>query len=294
MSYSHNSLRGYRLTDLGKKSLLAISSGRFEAIFSGETFTNAPSYKITYRLRLHRLAEVLVTMLGAGVVSFPWEKPNLALNEMLELDRATYYSAVEVKGIGLQGNKIRGSRATGLLLTDDAVTTVYNIGSTEEVRWDYRAEMRLKAFAQIELMQNRLALPYQDEQLRAIVFAADMRQFAVLMDNTRQLKSGFFAFSGDYQHFYFLTNDRKGETILRLLCDSGRKSVRAGRRFERGPCPGRPGLAGGKRRLYGRRPSGAPWLHLRYAAYPALRQCAGYAWAERYADLLRLSGAGAP
>ena len=126
------------------------------------------------------MAEVLVTMLGAGVVSFPWEKPNLALNEMLELDRPTYYSAVEVKGIGLQGNKIRGSRATGLLLTDDAVTTVYNIGSTEEVRWDYRAEMRLKAFAQIELMQNRLALPYQDEQLRAIVFAADMRQLAVL------------------------------------------------------------------------------------------------------------------
>ena len=171
------------------------------------------------------MAEVLVTMLGAGVVSFPWEKPNLALNEILELDRPTYYSAVEVKGIGLQGNKIRGSRATGLLLTDDAVTTVYNIGSTEEVRWDYRAEMRLKAFAQIELMQNRLALPYQDEQLRAIVFAADMRQLAVLMDNTRQLKSGFFAFSGDYQHFHFLTNDRKGETILRLLCDSGRKSV---------------------------------------------------------------------
>ena len=35
----------------------------------------------------------------------------------------------------------------------------------------------------------------------------------------------YFVLDGNYQHFYYLTSDHKGELILRLLCDAEQRTV---------------------------------------------------------------------
>ena len=57
-----------------KRLLLSARPDLFSGIFSGSTVTNNPKYTVPHRLRLHRMAEVLVTMMQARVPSFPWEK----------------------------------------------------------------------------------------------------------------------------------------------------------------------------------------------------------------------------
>lgn len=79
-TYYRDGLRGLRLTAAAKKQLAADWPDRFVPLFTGDTMTNAPKYSILHRLRLHRMAEVLVSMFNVGILSFPWEKPTAFSN----------------------------------------------------------------------------------------------------------------------------------------------------------------------------------------------------------------------
>ena len=74
-TYYHDGLRGLRLTTTAKRLLAARQPDRYLPLFTGDTSTNAPKYSVPHRLRLHRMAEVLVTTYNAGLLTFPWEKP---------------------------------------------------------------------------------------------------------------------------------------------------------------------------------------------------------------------------
>ena len=226
-TYYRDGLRGLRLTAAAKKQLAADWPDRFSTLFAGDTMTNAPKYTILHRLRLHRLAEVLVTMLNADVSTFPWQKPviftPMPLSEPPYIDRPAYFSSREVKDLGEAATKIRNSRAVGVLLTDGFIFSVYNTGPAL-MKWDYQAEMRLKAMLQIELRQNRLCGQFGDAEQCAILFGSDMGQVPVLLDADTQSRDHFIQ-DGSYHHFYFLTNDHHGEVILRLLCDPQEKAA---------------------------------------------------------------------
>ena len=159
---------------------------------------------------------------------FPWEKPVLFCSTPPAaapyINRPTYYSSKEVKGLGSQAVKIRGSRLTGLLLADDAIFTVYNTGPFV-MKWEYKAEMRLKALVQTELCQRRLPEQYQNDVLRAIVFGSEMEQMALLMGVDGDGRHNYFVLDGNFEHFHYLTNDHYGEFILRLLCDAEQRAV---------------------------------------------------------------------
>lgn len=220
-TYSGNDLRGLRLTTKAKKLLSSSQPDKYVRLFSGETATNAPKYSIPGRIRLHRMAEVLLLMHNAGVVVFPWEKPPVFQPARAHIgyaiQRPTYYSSREIKEIGPQGNKIRGSRATGILLTDGGIFVVYNTAATE-MKWEYKAEMRLKALLQIELCQMRLPEQYQGASQSAIVLGEDMTQMEWLMGIGSRATRSFFVLDGNFEHFYYLPNDRHGEILLQMLC----------------------------------------------------------------------------
>ena len=74
-TYYHDGLRGLRLTSAAKRLLAERQPERYLPLFSGDTATNTPKYSVPHRLRLHRMAEVLVTVYNAGLLIFPWEKP---------------------------------------------------------------------------------------------------------------------------------------------------------------------------------------------------------------------------
>lgn len=226
-TYYRDGLRGLRLTAAAKKQLAADWPDRFSPLFTGDTMTNAPKYTIPHRLRLHRMAEVLVSMFNVGILSFPWEKPAVftptPLYEPPYIEWSAYYSSREVKGLGTAATKIRNSRAVGLLLTDGCIFSIYNTGSAL-MKWEYQAEMRLKAMLQIELCQKRLSRQFGDAELSAILFGTGMGQVPALLDADTKCRNHFIQ-DGSYHHFYFLTNDHYGDIILYLLLHPDEKEV---------------------------------------------------------------------
>lgn len=226
-TYYRDGLRALRLTTAAKKLLVDKWPDRFLPYISGSTETNVLKSEVPRRLRLHRVAEVLVTMLNANVTVFPWKKPAIFRPTPLAaapyINRPAYYSSREVKGLGAQAVKIRGSRSTGLLLTDGVIFTIYNTG-TFAMKWEYKAEMRLKAMLQTELCQCRLPGQYQNAALNAIVFGRDMEQMLPLMNDGGGQRD-YFVLDGNYQHFYYLTSDHHGELILQLFCDAEQQAV---------------------------------------------------------------------
>lgn len=225
-TYYRDGLRGLRLTSTAKKLLLASQPDRYQPLFSGETITNAPKYSVPHRLRLHRMAEVLVTMYRAEIYSLPWEKPAIfqpAPNTTdIPITIPSYYSSREIKEMGDQAVMIRGSRATGVLLTDGGIFAVYNTGPYQ-MKWEYKAEQRLKVLLQTEVCQQRLPGQFMDAELGAIVFGAKMKQMEGLMGPGNTEVRNHFVLDGSYRQFHYLTTDHYGEVILQLLCDPGLK-----------------------------------------------------------------------
>lgn len=222
-TYYKDGLRGYRLTAKAKKQLIKEHPSRFKSIFTGDTIINMPKYSVPDRLRLHRMAEVYVTMTQSDVVTYPWRKPTLFhdghISDEVLFASSIYYTAAEIKEIGQEAAKIRGSRATGVLLTQFTDYVVYNTGNTE-MMWKYQSEIRLKTLLGRELKQARLSKGIESRDLAAIVFASDMKQMLALMDTLKQSKHQYFILDGAYPHFFCVTSDKNGEFLLQLLCDA--------------------------------------------------------------------------
>ncbi|MEY8420019.1 hypothetical protein AALA83_12185 [Oscillospiraceae bacterium 44-5] len=227
-TYYRDGLRGLRLTASAKKQLSEMWPDLFASLFSGDTATSTPKYTIQGRLRLHRMAEVLVTMFNAGVVVFPWEKPAvfspIPLADAPYIGQPTYYSSREVKEIGPQSTQIRGSRATGILLADSGLFVIYNTGPGQ-MKWEYKAEIRLKNLLQTDICQNRLVEQFINTKPSAVVFGSDMEHMAGFMGVGGDGRHNYFVLDGSFEHFYYLTSDRYGELVLQLLCDAGQRTI---------------------------------------------------------------------
>ena len=224
-TYYRDSLRGLRLTAAAKKLLLDSYPDRFISFFSGDTATNAPKYSVTHRLRLHRMAEVLMAMYNADVLVFPWEKAAVfqpaPSPDRQYIPLPAYYSAREIreiKGVSQEGKKITSSRMTGILFSDAGIFIAYNTGPYQ-MAWRHNAEMRLSSMLQNEIYQGRLPEQFMDVPVSGIVFASDMERLDTMMDLGNGLPGCPFILDGSFKHFYFLPNNQEGETILRLLCD---------------------------------------------------------------------------
>ncbi len=225
-TFYRDGVRGLRLTAAAKRLLVECWPDQFLPYLSGSTETNQLKSEITRRLRLHRMAEVLVTMLNADVSVLPWEKPALFSpappDDLTALDRPAYYSSREVKEWGAQAVKVRGSRSTGVLLAGDHAFPIYNTGSSQ-MKWEDKAELRLKALLEMELCQTRLPAQLKQTKQAAIIFASDMGQMAPLVGVDKH--HSCFVLSREFEPFCYLPSDHHGEVILQLLCDPGEKAV---------------------------------------------------------------------
>ena len=162
-TYYRNNLRGLRLTAAAKNTLLQLQPERYSDILSGNSVVSAPKYDTPSRLRLHRMAEVLVMLYRAGALVLPWEKPGAFLPDeqfsSFTVTRPAYYSSHEVKRIGEQGNTFRNSRATGVLLAPDKLFAVFNTPDGE-MKWEFDTESRLKNFLKEDVCYTRLSDQY--------------------------------------------------------------------------------------------------------------------------------------
>ena len=81
--------------------------------------------------------------------------------------------------------------------------------------WQYRAEMRTKALMQTILCRERLPEQYEPESIRGLLLGDGMELAAAILtgDGGKQ----YFLLDGSYEHFHYLTNDRKGEKLLKIM-----------------------------------------------------------------------------
>jgi len=226
-TYYADGLRGSHLIASAKKMLLECWPDRFCPYLTGRSETNMLKSEVGRRLRLHRMAEVLMTMYNAGAAVFPWQKPAVFSptppSDDVWIERPAYYCSREVKEIGPQCDKIRGSRATGVLLTKDNVFAVYNTG-VSEMKWEGNAEARLQALLKIDLCQHRFPSQYGNVKSGAIMFGTDMGRMPALIGVGGDKRRKYFALDERCQQFHYLTSDYHGEVVLRLLCDPAEKA----------------------------------------------------------------------
>lgn len=225
-----NKLRGYRLTTAAKKMLLKENYGRFSFSLEGNVETNLLKSEITRRLRLHRIAEVYLTMHNAGVQIYRDEKPDIfypAVEDAVPTQALTvvspaFYSSREFKELGGETLKIQNARTVGILLTPNDVYIVYN---TEDalMKWDYKSEMRTKALMKYYLCQERLPHQYAADSVKGMIFGSSMEIAYQLLTSTGGYKRSYFVLDGNFDSFVFLTNDRYGELLLKLLCDGEKR-----------------------------------------------------------------------
>ena len=76
-TYYLDKLRGYRLGRMAKTSLMEENPERFSFFLTGNGETSRLKSEFPRRLRLHRVAEIFVSMQNAGIRIFRDEKPDI-------------------------------------------------------------------------------------------------------------------------------------------------------------------------------------------------------------------------
>lgn len=219
-TYYRDKLRGYRLGPRAKTFLLAYQPERFSFYLTGNADTNMLKSEISRRLRLHRIAETYVLMQNAGVAIFRDIKPRVFVPDsppFSRLEVPAFYNSREIKELGIETVKIRGSRMIGVLLAPSGVFLTYN--SCAYTNWDYRAEQRAQALLQMVICQQRLSHLYARHKASGLLLGNGMEAFVEILSSADSNARCFFLLDGNYEHFYYLTNDYRGEVILKLLCD---------------------------------------------------------------------------
>lgn len=220
-TYYRDKLRGYRLGRKAKSFLLAENPERFSFFLTGNGETHKLKSEFSRRLRLHRVAEILVTMQNAGIQIFRDEKPcifSVRGSPVKSVDAPAFYGSREIKEIGMEAVKIRGSRMAGALLAPSGLFTVYN-GDSYTMKWDYRAEIKVQVFLKLLLCCERLPGQYARTEVSGLLLGNGLEDFYQILSAADTGSRCFFLLDGNYEHFYYLTNDHYGEALLKLLCD---------------------------------------------------------------------------
>lgn len=214
--FSKDHLRGYRLGIRGKRLLRERAPERFQFYLSGRTDTNSIKSSPARRLRLHRIAQAYVTMLNAGAAIYRDEKPPVFVpggSSPCRIESTAFYDSREMKELGLEMIKVHGSRMVGSLMTPSHTFAVFN-GMDAVPTFDTQIEQRGK----IMLQNIRYTQTGASHTPDGILLSDQWTVMTTLLEDAKTYKKEHFLFGEGYEHFYFLTNDYHGETLLWLLC----------------------------------------------------------------------------
>lgn len=221
LSYAKNKIRGYRLSKKAKTYLNQSDPAGLAFFLNGFGEYDALKYEVSKRIRYHRVAQTLITMLNADVLVHRSQKIDAFAPEFQAPDVfyvPAFFTSREVKAIGDDAIKVRGSRMVGVLMTVNDIFTVYNFAESTP-KLDIRSETRVKAFLEYILCHHRFYKVYKDKDLHGLLFGNNIEMMAALWATADKTTLRFLLRESGYEHIYYLTNDRRGEVLLRLLCD---------------------------------------------------------------------------
>ena len=218
-TYYSDGMRGLRLTNLAKKHLLEAAPDRFSFYLKDNAETNHVRSHPTRRERLCRISEATITMMNAGVEIFRDKRPIVFTpieEENIRIEAPAFYPSREIKDIGFMFDKAGSTRAVGALLTTKDILLTYNIGDSLIQKWGYKVEKRAKTVLEYELTIRRLHQQYKADSVKGLALANSMELAAEILKSGSQRQ--YFLLDDNYEHFYFVTNDKKGEMLLRFIC----------------------------------------------------------------------------
>ena len=189
---------------------------RFAFYLSGCSDTNAIKSEVPRRIRLHRIAQTYVTMLNAGTMIYRDEKPPIfspAASGPFHIEQPYFYDSREMKEAELEMLKIRGSRMAGALFTSNRVFAVYNSMEFLPV-FEPQVEMRSKVMLE-QVCRTKISF---NLKASGLLLSDNMDILHTLLARSRTRSLDHFLLNDGYEHFYFLTNNSYGETLLQLLC----------------------------------------------------------------------------
>ena len=214
-TYYKDGRRGLRPTITAKKLLLADNPERFSFYMDENSDTNHIRSEPHRRDRLYRIAEANLTMKNAGVSIFRDERPLLSVPGNLSISVPTFYPSREIKDLGIVFDKVKSTRSVGLLLTEQEIFVVYNFGNSLIRTWAYKTEMRTKVLVENEFCRKPESSQYSVKNIKGLILGNTMElAYDVLANTTKQ----YFLLDDNYENFYFVTNDERGEMLLKLLC----------------------------------------------------------------------------
>lgn len=229
--FSQDHLRGYRLGRRAKSLLLESQPDRFSFFLSGRSDTNHIKSETARRARLHRVAASTLLALNSGACVFRDEKPHVFSPSVNSFpyasdlsDDSFFYSSREVKEMGVDATRIRGSRMTGVLLAPSAAYLMYQ-GGVQIPELDHKAEQRARSFLLHVLCDSRFAGRYGSDRMRTILACDDMQVLVEILQGAQTPKRHFFLLEDSHNNLYYLTNDHHGDVLLGLLCDPARQAA---------------------------------------------------------------------
>ena len=139
-----------------------------------------------------------------------------------EIEAPAFYNSREIKEVGIDFTKIRSSRSVGVLLAPAGIFVTYNCGPGL-MKWRYKSELRMKTLMWTVLCQQRLASQFRPVDVSGLVLGDGMEPAYQMLTSNGGKRHDCFMLDGCYDHFFYVTNDRKGDILLRLLCDTEKK-----------------------------------------------------------------------
>jgi hypothetical protein len=224
-------LRGIRLTRRGKDLLLSISPNRFSYYLTGNSETNRPRSDTPRRLRLQQGSITYAMLIRTGIPVYPDEKPALFSGNPIVSDKITlplFYGAREWKDLRSETIKINNSRSLGILLCEDALYVLYFTGD-HPIKWEYRTELRLKAFLnyhlQHDIFPGLFHKSMEDYPIRALFLGTPMESARKLMESNGGFQKSYFYLDGSFDYMHFVPVSMDGIAMLKLLSNHTLQSI---------------------------------------------------------------------
>lgn len=217
--YKKDGICSLRIMKRGESFLLANNPERFENRSEKKRYGKS---EVVKRLRLHRIASTFATMKNSGVKIFTNEKPNVfskSEDGEVVITNPSFYSAIEIKELGIECTKIKFSRAVGAMLCkEDRGFIVYNTDNSL-MKWSRKAEQRLYGVLTGILLNRGI----QVNDFAGLMIGNTMDTVITQLMSTGGVKNSFFKLDNTFNEFYYIPADKDGDFQLKLLINTEKR-----------------------------------------------------------------------
>lgn len=222
--HNHRMVRTLRLTDEGLDYIGAYDAKALSYILAKSHGGTVHTNQIDKTLRNSAVATAIVMAYSAGAEILPDRKPLLGKREKTNsaaIGKPVFYSAQELRrGLALLDPKTvpKTSRMLGVIVSGTSVYLLYYTGRS---RMFWMRNQEENFLAMIKTLLSTAG--FHVKQASQVLIADDLRVAVRIAKYGRRNVGKYFSLSDEYDHCYFLTNNREGDQLLSLLVHRDRR-----------------------------------------------------------------------